>query len=77
MIKYCELYLTTRKVLKGERNNITPRYEYSWHIFSREEGKFVELQSSYETTEDESEHTYPSREVAIQNGKEAIQDHYV
>lgn len=76
MRKYCDLYITTRKVLKGERNNSTSLYEYSWHIFSRDTGAFEEIQSSYEN-ENEEDQTYVSREMAEQGAAEAIQDYYV
>lgn len=71
MKKYCGYYFTTKKHLRGERNNSTPLYGYSWHI-RNEQGE--QLQSSFDN--DEGFELFDSREEAEQECKEAIQDYY-
>lgn len=71
MKKYCDLFFTTKKHLKGERNNSTPMYEYSWHI-RNEKGE--ELQSSLGN--EPGEQYYDSEQIAEQEAKDAIEDHY-
>jgi hypothetical protein len=71
MKKYCDLYYTTQKHVKSERNNSMPIYEYSYHI-RNEKGE--ELQSSLGN--EEGEQYYESEQVAEQQAKEAIQDYY-
>jgi hypothetical protein len=71
MKKYCDLYYTTQKHVKAERNNSVPVYQYSWHI-RNEKGE--ELESSLGNEPDEQ--YYDTKEVAEQQAKEAIQDHY-
>ena len=73
MKKYCDYYYTTKRHLLGERNNSTPRYGYSWTIWN---AKCQQLQSSLDNTE-ESDMYFDSKEIAEQQVKEAIQDHYV
>lgn len=72
MKKYCDYYFTTQRHLKGEvaRNIFT--YHYSWHIRN---AKGEEIQSSF--ANEDGEQYYDSREIAEQQAKEAIQDHYV
>lgn len=72
MKKYCDLYFTTRRQFIGERNNTTPLFGYSYHIRN---ASGDELQSSIDN--EPGEQYYDSREVAEQQAKEAIQDHYV
>jgi len=71
MKKYCDLYYTTQKHVKAERNNSAPIYEYSYHI-RNEKGE--ELQSSLGN--EPGEQYYDSEQVAEQQAKEAIQDYY-
>jgi hypothetical protein len=73
MKKYCDLYYTTKKHLKGERNNRVPIYHYSytlWDGFNK-----TPMQSSLDN--EEGEQYYDSEQEAEQQAKEAIQDHYV
>jgi hypothetical protein len=71
MKKYCDLYYTTQKHVKAERNNQAPLFEYSYHI-RNEKGE--EPQSSLGN--EEGEQYYDSEQVAEQQAKEAIQDYY-
>lgn len=71
MIKYCEMFFTTKRHVKAEINNSVPIYEYSWHIRN---DKGEELESSL--SNEPGEQYYDTREVAEQQAKEAIQDHY-
>lgn len=71
MQKYCDLYYTTQRHVRGERNNSTPLCKYSWHIRNKE-GE--QLQSSFEN--DEGYELFGTREEAEQEAKQAIQDYY-
>jgi len=71
MKKYRDLFFTTKRHVKTERNNSTPVYEYSWHIRN---GEGEELESSLANEPDEQ--YYDTREIAEQQAKEAIQEHY-
>jgi len=73
MKKYCDYYITTKRVTIDKTNGCIPVYRYAWYIRNKE-GE--ELQSSYTTTDDKEFQTFETKEVAMQEAAEAIQDHY-
>lgn len=71
MKKYCDLYFTIKKHVKGERNNQVPVYEYSWHIRTK---YGEELQSSF--ANEPGEQFYDSEQLAEREVRDAIEDYY-